>query len=130
MAEQDIEQEELTQRVAQIQQLDQKIQTHKIRAADLRLASRRRPAHVGATRARTTTTRRVREAQLLQVAVAFFRDAAFASPPRVRVLIDRFDHVQHDLVTVVELFGRLVGASGRDQVGYVETRLGRERAPN
>lgn len=110
MSEQDVEQEELTQRVAQIQQLDQKIQTHEIGATDLRLPARRRAAHVGARRTRTTTTRRVREAQLLQVTVALLAYAALATPPRVRVLIDRFDHVEHDLVAVVELLGRLIGA--------------------
>lgn len=130
MSEQDVEQEELTQRVAQIQQLDQKVQTHEIGATDLRLSARRRAAHVGASRAGTTTTRRVREAQLLQIAVALFAYAALATTPRVRVLIDRLDHVEHDLVAVVELLGRLVGARRGNQVGYVQARLGRQSAPH
>lgn len=130
VAEQNVEQEELTQRVAQVQELDEKVQADEIGAAHLGLAARRRAAHVGAGRARTTTTRRVGEAQLLYVAVALLRYAALAAPPRVRVLIDRLDHVEHDLVAVVELLRRLVGARRRHQVGYVQARLGRERAPH
>lgn len=130
MSEQNVEQEELPERVAQIQQLDEKVQTNEIGAADLGLAAGRRAAQVGAARAGAAATRGVGEAELLQVAVALLRDAAFASPPRVRVLVDRLEHVEHDLVAVVELLRGLVGARRRHQVRDVQARFGRERAPH
>ena len=129
MPEQNVEQKELPERIAQIQQLDEKVQTHEIGAADLSLSAGRRAAHVGARRTGTTTTRGVGETQLLNVTVAFLGDAAFATTPRVRVLIDRLEHVQHDLVAVVELLRRLVGARRCYQVRNVQARFGRECAP-
>ncbi len=111
VAQQHIEQEELSKRVGQVAYLDEEVETDEVGAADGRLIAPAAAHHVARVGAGAAAARGVREAELLDVAVALLAYAALAASPRVRVLIDRLDHVEHDLVPVLELLGTLVGAS-------------------
>lgn len=129
MAQEDVEEEQLTNGVGEVEYLDEEVEDNEVGAADgtgLAAAA----GHVSGVGAGTTAARGVGEAQLLDVAVALFADAALALAARVRVLVDGLDHIEHDLVAVVELLGALVGAGGLDQVGDVEAGFGREGAPH
>ena len=131
VAEEEVEQEELTERVGQVEELDHEVEHDEVGAADGRLQRRRRAADdLAAVGAHAAAARGVREAQLLDVAVALLaHGAGLAAAARERVLIDRLDHVEHDLVAILEFLGGLIGARRLHEVGNVETGLGGQGAP-
>ena len=87
VAEEDVEEEELADRVGEVEDLDEEVEDDEVGAADgARLAGARR--HVAARGAGAAAAGGVREAELLDVAVALLGEAALALAARVRVLVN------------------------------------------